>query len=102
MEAVLIGETSKLEKIWTENFRRTGTYHALVISGAHVVVLAAVLMFFLRLCALPELPSLALTAVAAWLYALVTGFSPPVGRAAGGFTLYLIARFCSGADACGQ
>jgi len=93
MEAVLLGETSKLEKIWTENFRRTGTFHALVISGAHVAVLAGVLLFFLRLCALPEIPAMALTAAAAWLYALVTGFSPPVGRAAGGFTLYLAARF---------
>ena len=51
MEAILIGETSKLEKIWTENFRRTGTFHALVISGVHVTVLAGVLLFLLRLCA---------------------------------------------------
>ena len=92
MEAVLIGETSKLEKIWTENFRRTGTFHALVISGAHVAGLAGVLLFLLRLCALPEVPALAVTAAAAWLYALVSGMSPPVARAAGGFTLYLLAR----------
>jgi competence protein ComEC len=93
MEAVLIGETSKLEKIWTVNFRRTGTFHALVISGAHVVVLAGVLMFLLRVCAVPEIPALTVTAGAAWLYALVSGFSPPVARAAAGFTMYLIARF---------
>lgn len=92
MEAVLLGETSKLEKIWTQDFRRTGTFHALVISGAHVAVLAGVLLFLLRICALPEIPALTLTSCAAWIYALVTGFSPPVGRAAIGFTLYLIAR----------
>jgi len=91
MEAMLIGESSQLQKIWTENFRRTGTFHALVISGAHVAVLAGVLLFLLRLCSLGEIPALALTAAAAWLYALVSGFSPPVARAAGGFTLYLIA-----------
>lgn len=93
MEAVLIGETSKLEKIWTENFRRTGTFHALVISGVHVTVLAGVLLFLLRVCALPEIPALAITAFAAWVYALVSGFSAPVARAAGGFMLYLVARF---------
>ena len=93
MEAMLIGESSQLQKIWTENFRRTGTFHALVISGAHVAVLAGVLLFLLRICSLGEIPALALTAAAAWLYALVSGFSPPVARAAGGFTLYLIARF---------
>src|ERR1700692_3052503 len=93
MEAMLIGESSQLQKIWTENFRRTGTFHALVISGAHVAVLAGVLLFLLRLCALGEIPALTLTAAAAWLYALVSGFAPPVARAAAGFTLYLIARF---------
>ena len=93
MQAMLIGESSQLQKIWTENFRRTGTFHALVISGAHVAVLAGVLLFLLRMCSLGEIPALALTAAAAWLYALVSGFSPPVSRAAAGFTLYLIARF---------
>ena len=93
MEAILIGESSKLEKVWTENFRRTGTFHALVISGVHVTVLAGVLLFLLRLCAVPEFTALTLTAGSAWLYALVSGLSAPVVRAAGGFTLYLIARF---------
>ena len=56
-------------------------------------MLAGVLLFLLRLCGVPEIPALAITAAAAWLYALVSGFSPPVVRAAAGFTLYLIARF---------
>jgi competence protein ComEC len=93
MSAILIGDTARLEKIWTEDFRRTGTFHTLVISGAHVAVLAGVLLFLLRMCALPEIPSLALAALVAWLYAMISGFSPPAGRAAGGFTLYLAARF---------
>jgi competence protein ComEC len=93
MEAVLIGESSGLERVWTENFRRTGTFHALVISGVHVTVLAGVLLFLLRIVGVPELTALAMTAAAAWLYALVSGLSAPVVRAAGGFTLYLIARF---------
>ena len=93
MEAILIGESSGLMKVWTENFRRTGTFHALVISGIHVTVLAGVLLFLLRMCAMPELAALAMTAAAAWLYALVSGLSAPVVRAAGGFTLFLIARF---------
>ncbi len=93
MEGILIGETSGLERVWTEDFRRTGTFHALVISGVHVTVLAGVLLFLLRLCGVPELGALAVTAAAAWLYALVSGFSAPVVRAAAGFSLFLIARF---------
>lgn len=94
MEAILIGETAGLERVWTDDFRRTGTFHALVISGVHVTVLAAVLLFLLRLLPLSELSALAMTAAAAWLYALVSGFSAPVVRAAGGFTLYTLARAC--------
>jgi competence protein ComEC len=94
MQAVLIGETVKLERVWTDDFRRTATFHALVISGVHVTVLAAVLLFLLRLVPISELSALAVTAAAAWLYALVSGFSAPVVRAAGGFTLYTLARAC--------
>lgn len=93
MEATLIGEKRKLEKIWTERFRRTGTYHMLVIDGLHITVLAAVLLFFLRVCCVPELSALALTATAAWIYALVSGCEAPAVRAAGGFSFYLAARF---------
>jgi competence protein ComEC len=94
MDAILIGETARLDRIWTDDFRRTGTFHALVISGVHVTVLAAVLLFLLRLLPLSELSALAVTAASAWLYALVSGFSAPVVRAAGGFTLYTLARAC--------
>lgn len=93
MEATLIGESSKLEKIWTDHFRRTGTYHMLVIDGLHVTILAAFLLFLLRICFVPELTALAMTACGAWLYALVAGFHAPSVRAAGGFTLYLACRF---------
>ncbi|MEP6961656.1 MAG: ComEC/Rec2 family competence protein [Acidobacteriota bacterium] len=92
LEAVLIGESTKLERVWTEDFRRSGTYHALVISGLHVSVLAGVLLLLLRFVPVSATTALALTACAAWLYALVSGFSVPVARAAAGFTLYLIAR----------
>jgi competence protein ComEC len=92
MRAILLGDTANLEKVWTENFRRTGTFHALVISGTHVAVLAGVLLALLRLFRMPEMPALMLTGAAVWLYALVSGFTPPVARAAAGFSLYLIAR----------
>ncbi len=92
-EAVLIGESHKLEKVWTEQFRRTGTYHALVISGMHIVVLAGTVLFLLRLCMLNEMAALLIAAVGAWVYAAVSGWSAPVVRAAGGFTFYLIGRY---------
>jgi competence protein ComEC len=93
MEATLIGETGKLERIWTERFRRTGTYHMLVIDGLHITILAAFLLFLLRVCFIPEVTALIFTAAGAWLYALVSGWNAPALRAAGGFTLYVAARY---------
>ena len=93
MEATLIGESSRMERLWTDHFRRTGTYHMLVIDGLHITVLAAFLLFLLRLCFLPEITALAITASGAWLYALVSGWNAPAIRAAGGFTLYVAARY---------
>ena len=93
MEATLIGESGKLERIWTDHFRRTGTYHMLVIDGLHISVLAGFLLFLLRLCVVPEISALAITAAGSWLYALVSGWNAPAVRAAGGFTLYLVARY---------
>ena len=93
MEATLIGESTRMERIWTDHFRRTGTYHMLVIDGLHITILAAFLLFLLRLCFLPEMPALAITASGAWLYAMVSGWNAPAIRAAGGFTLYVAARY---------
>lgn len=92
MQAVLIGETSKLDRLWTEDFRSTGTFHALVISGSHVAVIAAILLLFMRIIGLPANLALLLTLLAAWLYAGVTGWQSPVLRSAAGMTLFVIAR----------
>jgi competence protein ComEC len=93
MEALLIGETSKLEKVWTDDFRHTGTFHALVISGTQVAALAAFFLFLLRLCFVPQMIALTLTAMASWLYALVTGWQAPVIRSAAGLTLFLVGSY---------
>jgi competence protein ComEC len=91
LQATLIGETSGVERRWTNDFRVTGTYHALVISGLHISVVALTLLFVFRLVALKRVPALCLAAVACWVYALLAGFNAPAVRAAGGFTLFVIA-----------
>jgi competence protein ComEC len=93
MQALLIGQSFQLQKVWTEHYRSTGTFHALVISGTHVAILAAFFLFCLRLCFLPESLAMALTACAAWVYALVAGWQAPCVRSAAGLTLYLIGSY---------
>lgn len=91
--ALLIGDNSQLERAWTDNYRKTGTYHAIVVSGLHVTVLAAALSFVLRWLFLPRNLALLLCCGLAVLYALICDLSAPVIRAAGGFILYSLAQF---------
>lgn len=93
LQATLLGETSGIERRWTTDFRVTGTYHALVISGLHVSVLAFTILAILRLFRLRRIPALVVATVVSWLYAFITGFNAPVVRAAGGFTMFLICSY---------
>lgn len=92
MQAILVGENSKLDKAWTEQFRSTGTFHALVISGAHIAILAAFCYLLLRLFLVPRGAANLITVAAIWTYALVTGCQAPAVRSASGFTLYVLAH----------
>ena len=92
MQAILIGESSGLERVWTEDFRDTGTFHALVISGSHVAVIAAFLLFLMRMCFIPRDWATLVTLLAAWLYAFITGWQAPVVRSAAGMTLFALGR----------
>ena len=93
MQAILIGQNFQMQRIWTEDYRSTGTFHALVISGTHVAILAAFFLFFLRICFVPESLALLGTVGAAWLYAVVTGWQAPCTRSAAGLTLFMIGRY---------
>ncbi len=95
LEAILLGERRKLDKVWQDDFRRAGTYHVLVIAGLHLAAFTSFLLLMMRLFFVRVIPALVVTAAAAWFYVLLAGGSTPVLRAAGGFTLYLVARYFS-------
>jgi hypothetical protein len=67
MQAFLIGQSFQLQRVWTEIYRNTGTFHVIVISGTHVAILAAFFLFLLRICFVPESLALFITVLAAWL-----------------------------------
>ncbi|MCC6587825.1 MAG: DNA internalization-related competence protein ComEC/Rec2 [Bryobacterales bacterium] len=87
--AVLLGDSARLERIWADDYRRTGTYHAIVISGIHLTVLAACFSLLFRLFGMTGLGALTATAGLCWIYALMTGSGAPVIRSAAGLTLFL-------------
>ena len=93
LQALLIGESSRLERVWAESYRRTGTYHAIVISGLHITVVAAVIVLLLRLLTLMKGTAQLTAAIATWIYAGMCGWQIPVVRAAAGFTLFALGRY---------
>ncbi|MGI8962378.1 MAG: ComEC/Rec2 family competence protein [Bryobacteraceae bacterium] len=94
LQATLIGETAGVEQRWTNDFRVTSTYHAIVISGLHISVLAITLLWIFRLLRFKRAPALLAAAVACWLYAFISGFNSPAVRASAGFTLFMAASYC--------
>jgi predicted membrane metal-binding protein len=69
IQALLIGQNFQLQRVWTEVYRSTGTFHVIVISGTHVAILAAFFPFLLRVCFVPESLALLTTVVTCWFYA---------------------------------
>src|SRR5579863_2587386 len=100
MQATLIGANAKLDRLWTQDYRSTGTYHALVISGTHVAVMAAVFLLFLRACAAPRDMAILLIVLAVWFYAAITGWQEPVMRSAAGMSLFGLGRLFSAKEGC--
>ncbi len=93
LQATLLGVTAGVDRRWTSDFRVTGTYHALVISGLHVSILAFTLLLLFKLFRMRRLPALTVATVICWLYVFISGFNSPAVRAAGGFTLFLGASY---------
>jgi competence protein ComEC len=91
LRALLLGESTAIDSDTRTRFQRTGTYHALVISGLHVGVLAFGVLWILRLAMIPALPRALLAAGAVGAYALLAGGDVPAARAGWMFTAYLAA-----------
>jgi len=91
--ALLLGDNARLEDSYTDNYRRTGTYHAIVISGIHITVLAGALYALLRMLQVRPMSAYVVCAIVAVLYALICDLSAPVVRAAGGYLLFLGAKY---------
>jgi competence protein ComEC len=63
-------------------FRHTGTGHILVIAGLHMAMMTAMVIFVLKLIRIPRSWQVALSIILVFTYALLTGASIPVMRAA--------------------
>ena len=92
-QALLLGLRKSLPEDLTQSFNVTGTSHLLAISGLHVgVLLGIALALGEALWGRRRQLYLLLPLVLVWFYALVTGMSPSVTRAAIMASVYLLGR----------
>ena len=74
LEALLLGERGRLSSDTTAGLQRSGLYHIIAISGAHIAIITTLLFFVLRLARVPRRISyIALIAALAFYAALVEG-----------------------------
>lgn len=106
MLALGLGDKSALEPQDWQLYQATGTSHLFIVSGLHISLLAGVVYLLGRylIClyspALALWPAqhwgLALAVVAAFAYALLSGFALPAQRAFGMFALAIFLRLYNG------
>ncbi|HXF04232.1 MAG TPA: ComEC/Rec2 family competence protein [Blastocatellia bacterium] len=93
LKALLLGNRYFLDEETAERFRAGGTFHLLVISGAHIAAIAGAILWLIshytRRWALRALPTIFLL----WTYTVAVGGQAPVTRATVMMTVMLAAPF---------
>jgi competence protein ComEC len=92
LAAMVAGDRTYLTHALRVGFERTGSFHMLVVSGFHLAIVAACILWIARRLHVPRVPATILTIVASLAYALFTGFATPVQRSLWMVTLYLVGR----------
>lgn len=91
LDGLLLSSRSRLPAATVEAFTRTGTVHVLSFSGLHLAVLAACLLYLLRLSPLPRHAANIVVIILLWVFALAAGGQPSAVRAAVMATVFLAA-----------
>jgi competence protein ComEC len=97
--ALLTGYDDEINSETINAFAHSGTLHVLSVSGLHIGILYAVLVFVLGLFDKKKkhkLLHLIVISIALWFFVLITGFSPPVLRAVIMLNLIAVGRFYYG------
>jgi competence protein ComEC len=93
ISAITLGARDNLDPETTESFTRTGTLHILAVSGGNVAVIFFLLSFlfsYLKKYRAGVIIHTLIILSGIWGYALITGLSPSVLRAATMFTFIVI------------
>jgi len=94
LNALFLGDKSKLSYEQKDAFSDAGAMHLLAVSGLHVGIIYLLLLGILRMLNLKDGSKwiAGFVIITLWMYALITGFSPSVLRASIMFTILEIGR----------
>jgi len=81
LEALLLGETGRMEEDLNLSLQKTGLYHLFAISGAQIAIISFLLFSLLRLCQISKRLSYLLLMMLLVLYAVLVEGNPSVLRA---------------------
>ena len=95
LQAMVLGKRDGLEKDINQAFIDTGAIHVLAVSGLHVGILCLFISLLFKvlepLFRLPKIYQGIISVLIIWIFAMITGGSPAVLRAALMFSLFYIA-----------
>src|SRR5690606_9819366 len=95
---LILGYKADLSREVLSAYSKTGTMHVLSVSGMHVGIVFAVLNWALGFMSRKKSLRLIRAAIIIsliWCYALITGFSPSVSRAALMLSIYVLGKALS-------
>ncbi len=92
LRALLIGEKNGLPLAIERDFQETGTYHILVVSGQHVVILTLFLAVLFKFLRMPPLIQFLLIGILLVLYSEIAERQPSIVRASLMCACFFLAR----------
>ncbi len=95
-EALLIGYRNDLDKDLVQAYSNTGVVHIIAISGMHIAIIYATLIWFFGFFKSRKLkkimePVIILAVI--WMFTLIAGAAPSIARASVMFTCILVGKF---------
>ena len=91
LKAALLGDRYQLSRDAAERFREGGTFHVLVISGAHISFIGGLVLLLMRRVTRRRAWQFAVSVAFLWAYTLAVGAEASVVRAAWMFTIVALA-----------
>ena len=92
LEGTVLGDSGVMPQDLKDKLNTTGLRHIIAVSGTHIVILSATLMFFLLMLGLWRGQAFYFSVVLIWLYIILTGLSASGVRAGIMGTLFLLAQ----------